>query len=187
MTFAACYCAPLIPGEDVSISRIWSFGTLIYDVNNGGVIPPENVDDATIAYLETCLANLVVYPGDEAQLPNPLIQADKGADVTNAFRGFRYVVFVDFPLLIANNSVPNINIEWTAPARLNVSDVFTLLGAVEGLTVVCEGIDDKCDNFVITSDQSFQQIAQSHAALYNYQVLDRPDGSILLSRNVLSV
>jgi hypothetical protein len=185
-TFAAVYCAPIVPGENVSITRIWSFGTLIYE--NGNVIPPGNVDDTTVAYLENCLANLVVYPGDEAQLPDPLIQADKGVGVTPAYRGFRYVVFPQFPLLVANNAVPNVNIEWTPnyPLPLNIAQIFTLLGASQGLTVTCEGIDDLCDNFICTTDESFQQIAQRHRALYNYQIIDRPDGSILLSRRQLN-
>ena len=188
LTFAANYCAPIIPGEDVFISRMWSFGTLIYDISNGGVIPPGNVDDTTVAYLENCLSNLVIYPGDEAQLPDPLIQADKGVGVTPDYRGFRYVVFPQFPLLVANNAVPNVNIEWTPnySLPLNLADIFILLGASQGLNVSCEGIDDTCDNFICTTDESFQQVAQRHRALYNYQIIDRPDGSILLSRRQLT-
>jgi hypothetical protein len=187
-TFASVYCAPIIPGENVSITRMWSFGTLIYDINNGGVIPPGNVDDTTVAYLETCLSNIVIYPGDEAQLPDPLIQTDKGADVTPAYRGFRYIVFPQFPLLVANNAVPNVNVEWTPnyTTPLNFSSIMILIGALQGLTVKCEGIPDVVDNFICTTDESFQQIAQRHRALYNYQIIDRPDGSILLSRRQLT-
>jgi hypothetical protein len=189
LTFAACYCAPFVPGENVTITRMWSFGTLIYDVSRGGVVPPGNIDDTTLQYLENCLANLVIYPGDEAQLPNSLIQADKGVNLTNAFRGMRYVVFYQFPLLVANNTVPNINIEWTlslpSGTSLLVADIFVIIGASQGIVVETDGIDDTCDNFICTSDESFMQIAQRHRAIYNYQIIDRPDGSVLLKRVVL--
>ncbi len=38
------------------------------------------------------------YPGDEAQLPDSLIEADQGAGNVPAFRGLCYMVFEHLPL-----------------------------------------------------------------------------------------
>ncbi len=50
------------------------------------------------------LEGMVIYPGDEAQLPSPLIVADKGAAATNAFRGIRYVTIPGWPFAATFNA-----------------------------------------------------------------------------------
>jgi hypothetical protein len=48
-----------------------------------------------------------VYPGDEAQMPDPTIQGVNGTDATPAFRGICYAVWDNFPLAIFGNRIPN--------------------------------------------------------------------------------
>jgi hypothetical protein len=48
------------------------------------------------------------YPGDELQNPSPLIQGDKGVNVTPAFRGLIYAVWEDLPLADFGNRIPNL-------------------------------------------------------------------------------
>ncbi len=51
------------------------------------------------------------YPGDEDQLPDPLILADKGEDETPAYKGIVYIVLEDFPLEDFGNRIPNVTAE----------------------------------------------------------------------------
>jgi hypothetical protein len=51
------------------------------------------------------------YPGDEAQLPDPTIQAVEGLAFTPAYRGVGYCVFENLPLTKFGNRVPNLRAE----------------------------------------------------------------------------
>lgn len=96
ISFAAAVCAPIDPEEEGTIVGISAGGVALFD--SSGVTVPDGMTDATSALLNASISNAIVYPGDEAQEPAPLIVADKGASVTNAFRGIRYIVFPDWPL-----------------------------------------------------------------------------------------
>lgn len=95
-TFAAAICAPIDPLETGEIFGVWDGGIQVQ--NEGGVIAPIGWTTDDVALLTASLAGMTIYPGDEAQLPDPLIVADKGADKTNAFRGIRYIVLPDYPI-----------------------------------------------------------------------------------------
>lgn len=96
ISFAAAICAPIDPDEEGTIVGISAGGTALFD--SSGVTVPDGMTDETAALLTASINNAIVYPGDEAQEPAPLIVADKGASVTNAFRGIRYILFPDWPL-----------------------------------------------------------------------------------------
>lgn len=99
LTFAAALCAPIDPDEAGQVAVMFNGNNAIFDTDHGGIIIPDglSVEDATA--LQKSLQNAVIYPGDESQLPSPLIVADKGANVTNAFRGLRYIVLPLYPLI----------------------------------------------------------------------------------------
>jgi len=52
-----------------------------------------------------------IYNGDEAQLPDSLIQSIEGAANTPAYRGLAYVVFENFPMANYGNRIPNFTFE----------------------------------------------------------------------------
>lgn len=52
-----------------------------------------------------------VYRGDEAQLPDPLIEAKQGAGNAPAYRGLAYVVFERLPLDTYGNRIPLLQFE----------------------------------------------------------------------------
>ena len=52
-----------------------------------------------------------VYPGDETQLPDPLIELIEGAGHAPAYRGTAYVVFEDLPLDAFGNRLPQLSFE----------------------------------------------------------------------------
>jgi hypothetical protein len=92
-TFAVAICEGPISG----VLRIWAGPEkrLIYDgvALEGG--------------------SLRIYLGTEAQMPDPVIEADKGVGLTSAYRGTAYVVFEDYPLAKDGNRLPLLTIEVT--------------------------------------------------------------------------
>jgi hypothetical protein len=110
LSFAAALCAPLDPNEEGEIGAIYNGSTLLYDPTQGGVVIPDGTDATNAALLQAALNNAIIYPGDEAQLPAPLISADKGSNVTNAFRGLRYIIFPNFPLALGTPS--SLSVVW---------------------------------------------------------------------------
>lgn len=87
------------PAEDVL--RLWADGKLIYDKTGA------NPDVAKPSL------RFRFYPGDDKQLPDPLIEVAVGADRAPAHRGLTYVVFEDLPLADYGNRIPNITAEIT--------------------------------------------------------------------------
>ncbi len=119
MTFAAAMCAPIDPNEGGTVAAMWDGASLIFDPAQGGAIVPTEWDDAAQASaLSLALANVRIYPGTETQLPDPLILADKGIAVTNAFRGLRYIVFQNYPI---KHGLPNLSVAWKSPGQASTS------------------------------------------------------------------
>lgn len=98
-TFTAAWalCRPIDPTEEGIVAAIFSGGQTIYDPNQGGVVIPDGMDDATATALKDALEASVIYPGDENQEPAPLIVSDKG-EQTPAFRGLRYIIIPGMPV-----------------------------------------------------------------------------------------
>lgn len=86
-------------GVAVDVLRIWADGKLIYDQKSG----------SSGARLEDL--NFRFYPGDEEQLPDPLIESYVGVGNTPAHRGLAYIVFERMPLAPYGNRIPNITAE----------------------------------------------------------------------------
>jgi hypothetical protein len=107
-TFAGALCAPIDPLEEGEIFAIWDGGSQIF--NTDGVVTPAGWTAADATLLAASLASVVIFPGDEAQLPASLIVADKGAGKTNAFRGIRYIIFPDYPIRGASNGIPQLSV-----------------------------------------------------------------------------
>jgi hypothetical protein len=81
------------PADDVL--RIWADWELIYDKRRDS--------GAGLDFR--------FYPGDDDQLPDPLIESDVTPTRCPAFRGTCYIVFERLPLEDYGNSIPNITAE----------------------------------------------------------------------------
>ncbi len=79
----------LCEGPIERIGRIWADGKLL---------SPEDLE-------------MRVYLGDEAQLPDPKIEAVEGVGNVPPYRGLAYVVFEDLPLEPYGNRIPQLNFE----------------------------------------------------------------------------
>jgi hypothetical protein len=181
LTFAAAYCEPIDPTEAVRIQTMWANGTLFYDYDQGGLLQVANLDSVNQSYLQACIANIEIHTGTETQQPSPTMKSYLGAANVPAYRGLRYIVFSDFPLIVANNSVPNIVVEWrpTSGGLLNVSDEMALLiehvnlrsesSPVFGIPTITD-IDDLCYGVTITDQSSLIDHFAKHRNVYNCQI-----------------
>lgn len=96
-------------GPLTSVYRIWV---------DGQPIDSDDVDEIRIYY------------GDEAQGPDPLIQAVEGADRTPAFRGTAYVVLENLYLTAYGNRFPNFEIEVFRGSPAGTADARHLVESV---------------------------------------------------------
>ena len=99
-TYSCSFAVALGEGPASTVLRIWGDSKLIYDVG-GGTDPSTRMSGLVFRF----------YPGDEEQLPDGLIEADKGAGNVPAHRGLSYIVFDNMPLANFGNHIPNITVE----------------------------------------------------------------------------
>jgi hypothetical protein len=97
-TYFADFAVALGEGVADDVLRIWGDSKLLYDKTGTGT---------------AIGANFTFYNGSETQLPDPVIEADKGAGNVPAHRGMAYIVFNDLPLANFGNRIPNITVEIT--------------------------------------------------------------------------
>lgn len=77
-----------------------------------------------------------MYLGDEAQLPDSLMQSFDGADKTPAYRGIAYVMFEDFPLAEFGNRIPNFTFEVQRKMPYPDYNGEILEDMVKGMTII---------------------------------------------------
>lgn len=95
-SYRASFAVSVCRGPIVRFRKIWADGRLIYNADGS---PTSDFAAASIAF----------YLGTEDQLPDPTIQALKGA--TPAYRGQAYVVFTDLQLEKFGNRLPSLSFE----------------------------------------------------------------------------
>ena len=112
-TFAVGLCEGPIEG----VRRIWIGGQLWYEAGQDAstiVIPgdpPSTIAEKTARLVANVIVsndnanNFTLYKGDDTQLADPLMQADKGAANVPAYRGLAYIVFDRLPLANYSNSL----------------------------------------------------------------------------------
>src|SRR5512134_2961008 len=98
-TYYASFAVAFGEGPAEDVVRIWADSKLIHDKTS------------TAAHTSKAGLKFRFYPGNETQLPDPLIEANVGAGRTPAHRGLVIIVFEDLPLADFGNRIPNINAE----------------------------------------------------------------------------
>ncbi|MEO1423460.1 MAG: glycoside hydrolase/phage tail family protein [Pseudomonadota bacterium] len=88
-SYSVSFALSLCEGEVRRIGRVWADGAQI------------NLNDYAWR----------LYPGDDTQMPDPLIEAVEGAGRVPAYRGTAYIVFEGFPLGTFGNRIPQIQVE----------------------------------------------------------------------------
>lgn len=121
-TYDATFAVGLCKGPITSILRVWADSKLIYDRSNNSTRNPLPVVNngitgptflSFIANKKDKKKNLMmrVYRGTEDQLPDSLMEADKGAGNVSAHRGLAYVVFERMQLADFGNRIPQLTFE----------------------------------------------------------------------------
>ncbi|MCF8467412.1 MAG: phage tail protein [Sneathiella sp.] len=91
------FAVAISEGEVASLLKIWADGKVIYDASAAGEVIAADV-------------RFRFYTGDEAQLPDSIIEAVEGEGDVPAYRGLCYLVFDDLPLAAYGNRIPNIEV-----------------------------------------------------------------------------
>ncbi len=122
-TYSSTFALALGEGPADDVLRIWADGDLIFDKRTTN----SNTTKLGLTFR--------FYPGDDVQLQDPAIVADKGVNDTPAYRGTCYLVFDDIPLEDYGNRIPNLTVEVTYNAvsvqlqELSTRSATTILGA----------------------------------------------------------
>jgi hypothetical protein len=104
-SYFASFAIAFAEGEADAVTRIWADGKLIYDVTTATNVTQKKG------------LKFRFYKGDETQLPDSLIEADKGVGNVPAHRGLVYMVFESLPLADYGNRIPNITAEISFTAQ----------------------------------------------------------------------
>lgn len=120
-TYDASFAVALCKGPVTSLIRIWADSKLIFDSSNtssrapipfqGGISAPILQGAPANQRQKKAKLNFRLYLGDEEQLPDSLIEADKGVGNVSAHRGIAYVVFERMPLEDFGNRIPQLTFE----------------------------------------------------------------------------
>lgn len=94
-TFALALCE----GPAAAVLRIWADSKLVYDATSGS----DTIQKPGF--------NFRFYPGDETQVADSIIEADKGVGNVPGYSGTCYLVFDAIPLADYGNRLPNITAE----------------------------------------------------------------------------
>ena len=98
--YTQSFAVKICRGPVAKLFRIWADNKLIYDCkpeNDGPVIGQD--------------LRFTFYPGDEEQMPDPVIESYKGIGNVTAFRGDCYIVFQDMNITDYGGRIPNLNFE----------------------------------------------------------------------------
>ena len=116
--YTASFAVGLAARTIAGVGRIWADGRLIRN-SDGTFLAP------TIMRL---------YPGTEAQTPDPLIAAAEGVANAPAYRGMAYAVFEDLALGDFGNRIPNLTFEIDADgeAEIGIGQAIARLAVFEG-------------------------------------------------------
>lgn len=96
-------CAILLgEGEIAGVSRIWANGKIIYDMRSTSSVE-------SIAASQR--VPIRIYTGSADQLPDPLIESDKGVGNVPAWRGRAYVVLDHFDVTEYGGTLPSFKFE----------------------------------------------------------------------------
>lgn len=142
-TYSASVAVLLGEGEIAGIRKIWANNKLIWESDTPLMGPDTTPPSAGTA---TAWSALRVYPGDLAQLPDPTVQADKGVDLTPAYRGYAYVVIADMQLADFGNRIPNLEFLVVGQERATTGSI------VADLIQRC-GLDRNLASTLVLSDE----------------------------------
>lgn len=100
-TYTSTFALALAQGPATGVIRIWMNGQLVYDASSGSNVVNDGSDNVNFRF----------YAGTADQLPDSLIEADKGVGNVSGYRGLCYLVFEDLLLTNFGDHIPNVQVE----------------------------------------------------------------------------
>ena len=126
-------------------------------------------------------SSIEIYLGDFAQMPDPTMEAYKGAGNVPAYRGLAYVVFTDLQLQDFGNSPPNIEFFIRARSNDTVSRVVVDICESAGIdknTISTSGLTGlSLDGLAIGSDVTGTGVFEQLGLVYNFDTAEE-DGTL---------
>lgn len=121
--YFASFAVLIGEGPIDGVRRIWCDTKLEHDKSGARLDDVLANGGQFVTSLHAIDSNLRIYLGTEDQLPDPLIQADVGADNASAHRGLAYIVFEELPLKDFANRIPNISVEYVKDGAMVYRDL----------------------------------------------------------------
>jgi hypothetical protein len=155
---------------------IWANGTVIFDAS-AGTIPPDPDENGVVTWdvsFETFqdFDFIVVYPGNQTQLPDPTIESYIGVGNVPAYRGTAYILIHGLKLTTFGNGVPTMNCLVQAQAtRPSVGAVVTDMVRRSGLPInlaSTSALGDSLQGMQITSQMDAQTAIKDLALVFNF-------------------
>lgn len=165
--YSASFAVALAARPIAGIGRIWADGKLLRDA--GGALAVDGT--------------LRIHPGDENQLPDPLIEARQGMGNTPAYRGLAYVVFENLALAEYANRIPNLTFEviadagGTASLAAVVADLCQRAGLMSFDVSALEG---DVHGFVLGRQMTYRQALELLMQAYHFDAVDI-DGQVVFA------
>lgn len=138
------------------VLRIWADGNIIYDASGTATVRKAGL-------------RFRFYPGSETQLPDSLMEADKGEGQVPAHRGLCYIVFDDLPLTDFGNRIPNITAEIAFKAEAANYLRFSTEIASKTVNIDNLAVDRKRRRLYLLDEND---VSPSIIHAYNYDTLD---------------
>lgn len=115
-----------------------------------------------------------VYKGTDDQMPDPLIQAEEGADNTPAYRGRAYVVIEDLQLADFGNRIPNFEVLCVADEEITVGDIAGDILDQSGIDVSLSslGVRDQVRGFVLGRPVTGSGALQPLSIAFNFDIAE---------------
>ena len=149
-TYFASFAIGVAEGPADDFLRIWGDGKLIFDKTGTGI------------GLSNPGIQVRFYPGNETQLPDPLIESIEGAGNVSAHRGLCYIVFERLPLADYGNRIPQITVEVAFNATKSLP--WTALNEIAGTPTPARFFIDPFSDSLYTFRNLFDGNARSSLA-----------------------
>ncbi|HEY5411103.1 MAG TPA: phage tail protein [Caulobacteraceae bacterium] len=175
----ACGAGPWQPGW---VIKIFANGNVLFDSTVVAAPAPDanGVVTWTADYglphgSQKDFDSLVIYPGNNLQLPDPTIEAALGMGEAPAYRGTAYFVINGLRGTPWGNSVPTLQILASPQAKISVGQIITDMLDRCGLdTTLCStsGLTSLCKGFFIDSQTDGVSALQPLALVFNFDIAE---------------
>lgn len=163
-------CAVALSARQITgVQKIYANSKVIFDRKHHPFSEQYDAGDT-----QKVFKTLRVYPGDQAQIPDPLIEGVLGVGNVPAYRGTAYVVIDTLQLADFGNRIPNFEMLVCADETITVGEVIEDIIVACGLDpelVSIPGMED-LRGYVINTEASGVGALQPLAFAYDFDVAE---------------